>query len=308
MRTGRPSCWRPGRPLPVTRTPGGLGRSLFCQLPVSPRGLLSPTGCRPRPAPGAVFLFLSISLDLEAPFRPPELSPRAGWVVRVPMLSPPSCLWLFPRLAPAHAPFVLGFFCPGPAVGRGFLLSGLRAVSWVTRPPLSRCVPIGFTSRLLALGVSLCLQEGRAAHRKPRFVDQRFDVHCLVRPVGAGDPDVQVPAVRIDLAVVLLELDGDVQVRGLGVREPRHQPPLGQHLDRNAFRARRVGALALPFGRGASRRLDASDLLRTPLAARVHPPAPGVARDHESAPATASGQMRRPAAPLWLGLGSLHSS
>jgi hypothetical protein len=56
-------------------------------------------------------------------------------------------------------------------------------------------------------GLPLGLQEGGAAHRKQRFLEQRLGVQRVGDPVGEGDPDVEVPPVRVDLAVVGLELD-----------------------------------------------------------------------------------------------------
>ena len=92
---------------------------------------------------------VALSSPIEPAVCPSECPPRPvprGWVVPVFTLSPSSCLWLFPRPAPVAPPFVVGFFCPGPVVGLGFLLFAPRAVRWVTPHSSFRFGLIGSTS------------------------------------------------------------------------------------------------------------------------------------------------------------------
>ena len=83
-------------------------------------------------------------------------------------------------------------------------------------------------------GLPARCEQGRAAHRDQRFLEQHFALQAVRDPDDEGDPDFEVAPCRIDLVVVTergLELDGDLGVSVAERREPRRQPHFGKGLD-----------------------------------------------------------------------------
>ena len=86
-------------------------------------------------------------------------------------------------------------------------------------------------------GLAARLDKGRTAHRKKRLLEQRLRaVRCRPRRpglAGVRDPDIEIAPLRVDIAVVGLQLDSDPRMGGPQVRQSRHEPFLGNRLDRD---------------------------------------------------------------------------
>ena len=87
-------------------------------------------------------------------------------------------------------------------------------------------------------GVSARLDEGRAAERDERILEQDVDVEGVGNAVklrrfgsDAGEPEVEVAPAGVDIAVMGFQLDGDVRMGGHEADEPGQQPFLGDPLD-----------------------------------------------------------------------------
>ena len=122
------------------------------------------------------------------------------------------------------------------------------------------------------------LEKRRATDRKQRLVEQHLGMQRVGYFVGESYPDIEIPPVGVDRTVVGLELNGDIWVGSLEVRETRHQAPLSHHLDRDEFQKPPRGTVAPTFDHVAEFREDALDILQTRLASRVEAHAAGVAR------------------------------
>ena len=164
-------------------------------------------------------------------------------------------------------------------VGRGLALAG---------EPVR---PVGVPSQVVeqgpvvqvgrSAGPSARLEQGRAADRQLLLLVERLLQQDVLTPrqrargrglASVGEPGVEVAAVRIDASVVGLDLDGDAGVGGLEGGQPRHQPLLGDRLDRDDAHA--AGPAALPFGDAVEIAEDALHLLQVGLAAAVEAHAP----------------------------------
>ena len=109
------------------------------------------------------------------------------------------------------------------------------------------------------------LEQARTADGKQCLLEQLLRKNCVGYLVGKGYPNVEIPPIGVDFAVVDFELDDDVGVQGLEMGKLRHQPFLGNHLNSNQFQKRRLAPVAVALGRVIEIREDALDILQIGL-------------------------------------------